>query len=177
MLIHINLILLMLLLNGFFKDNNKDVEFKAENIAKSIGTNDAYLADDYTQLTDSAISFGFNDESNEKVVEPISKNGFEVKSRFLTSDKNYYATETVQRRSWTRVIDDGLGGEPEEVEYNWVTYKYVIDYTGTDIYAWDPFGINGGKPGFFNTSSTTVGEPEWKDTVICEYIVREKTTR
>ena len=156
---------------GFFGEQHiTDYTFDAAHVTQCIGTEERFKDVNFTWLSPVG-KYGYDEAEAEGKVEVKSPEvkSFEVSSSFLTAKDKYSCEETVLERHWTSEIDG------EDLEYSWLTFKYLICYVGTEIDYWDPFAINGGNAGPFHTNKYVSNDYEWKDTVICEYIVREKT--
>lgn len=156
--------------NYHFNDaSGSPLEFNAEHVTQEIGTgNSNYLNDNFTWL--GASSYGYGAADSDTMEAPIDKETFNttvLRSSYsdygstITTYDNYQIQKVKQHRTWSSKVDD------EEVGYEWIIYKYLVYKTGTTTET----TIGG------STTSTDydLDSPEWEDTVMVEFIAREKT--
>ena len=151
--------------------NGKKIEhFNAKKCAKPFGTDDENLKNDsYRVLKDIAEENGYTLD-NSSTVGPTVTNYEETKvvKNVITSPSGYgpvtetgniYQTDMIKTSTtWTSDVNE------EDVEYSWVTYKFLVYKVGE----WSRTIPEGSE-------TRTDTEKEWVDTIIWEYIVREKT--
>lgn len=154
--------------------NGGKFDFDAKHGAHDIGAdNESYLNDNYRRLD--ASSYGYTEsnsttdiEKSDNFAETLVKDeSFWEKVDIKDTYGNIYKIKrVVLKTNWSGEADG------EEVEYEWDTYKYLIYKIGEYEEHW--VGINAPKD-----QEKEYYEPEdyeWVDTVIWEFIVRDKTS-
>lgn len=154
-------------------DGEKVKEFNAAHCAETVGSkNDEFLDDEYTWLRDTAEEYDFDEsiaEISDIEIEEFNSEGAwtQVGGEYsLRGEYDSYQIKKVkQRRTWYAVVGDG--DDAEEVEFEWVTYKFLIY-----------------KIGYYETNLADSDddkfidiEDQWKETIVWEYIIREKNTQ
>lgn len=164
--------------NYEFKDEDgNDLTFTAEHCTHEIGTdNEDYKSDTYTRFWPT--DCGYNDAEAEK--DQIDKITFNTERMTGVVDYGYgmsgmyygdvYEVERVkQRRTWSAVV--GEGDDAEEVDYEWIAYKYLVYKTGTYTQVYD-YAVSQQQ----EKTITPLDEEEWVDTIVFEYVIRDKNT-
>ena len=150
---------------SYLDDDGGDHDFTIGHLTNSIGTDDtSYLEETYTYFPNTAANNGYSEDTAE--IAEIDTEEFETKvysdgdaSAGTWSEYTMYTTTRVKQvRTWTSTVDG------EEVEFEWVTYKYLVYKTG--IYK---------TYSYQDSVTTTLDEPEWVDTIMVEWIARDKT--
>ena len=178
--------------NYSFNDDDGDpLEFTPEHCTQEIGTDDpSYENDTFSWFYGDAENLGYSSDTAD-VMEPQIND--ELETEMYTTSYNYsspdgtsgsyvknytqYKIKKVkQDRSWD--VDVTLeDGSTESINYEWITYKYLIYKTKT-------YKVDHTYMYTIVESNETDGDPydeeefdnEWVDTVIVEFIVREKNT-
>ena len=191
---------------NFTKDDGKNLEFTAEHITKNIGAKDSnYENDDYTCFADTAQNLKFDiskmanpttSEFDKVLVSNHSNPNVQTEDHKRTTviDRGnvYRIKKVINDNTWSAetrgTVEDA---EPEEVEYNWVSYKYLIYQVGTYEREADQYDEKrktnyvGGTPSYEYTYTVDswkdaaisyLDTEKWVNTVVVEFIAREKTT-
>ena len=175
----------------FKDDDGGDVPFDMEHCTQGLGTDHPEaLNDDFSWISGVAVDNGFNMANR---TEPQIKE-FEINRQTggygtLQAKGKVYKVKRVKNiNSWTSGVDstdpDTGVTEPEEVGFDWVNYKYLIYEAGTytqDADEYTSYAYEGVTSYFVSTWKDPVvtysDEEKWVDTVIVEFVIREKTTQ
>lgn len=150
----------------------------ADNCDASLGTDDeAYLDDNYSFFEDDDSGVNLSDYgytgSNVDVTGPETN---EIETMVMqpmivanTTVFDIYKTKEVRT---TRTYSAEVDGE--EVEYEWITIKYLVYKTGTETVI-----VNGilDEPTDPIRDDWDEEDYEWVDTIVFEFIIRDKTTQ
>lgn len=176
---------------SFNDDDGNPLEFTAEHCTQEIGTeNPDYENDTYSWLAGYAYDdYGFSEDIADVMEPQIDNLETEVTTiSGITTDPSgmsgsqtltytdYSIKKVKQERNWDVevTLEDG---STEFINYEWITYKYLIyktkSYKQLQVYS-----------SASNFAFEDSGEPydveefdnEWVDTVMVEFIVREKNT-
>lgn len=148
----------------------------ADNCDASLGTgNEAYLDDNYSFFEDPDSGVNLSDYSyTGSDVETTEPEINEIETKVLDnvgySGESYYSLYNTKEVKITRTYSAEVEGE--EVEYEWTTIKYLIYKTGTEL----EIPLIGSDPSV-TTENWDEEDYEWVDTIVFEFIIRDKTTQ
>ena len=164
----------------------EEIEFDPEHVAQAIGVDNASYETDDTYTWFSASDYGYDEDTAESEITvdeefattEMSKTndsystGTEYSGSTITSSTKYFYTikRVKQYITWEAEVDG------EEVSYEWVIYKYLIYETGKqDITTTTTWTVLSSDETTKEGEIETYDTPEWVNTIMVEYIVREKT--
>ena len=152
----------------YYDSDGNHYIMSVDNCDASLGTgNEAYLNDNYSYFADSASGVNLSDygyvASEAAESEPETRD-IETSVRTVTGGANVFYTHyrTKEVRT-TRTYFADVDGE--DVGYEWITVKYLVYNTGVTYGDGD------------NATENEYEEPVWIDTIIFEFIIRDKTTQ
>ncbi len=149
----------------YYDSDNNHYIMSVDNCDASLGTgNEAYLNDNYSYFADSDSGVNLSDygyvASEAAESEPETR---EIETEVLMPSAGaiaYYTNYKTKEVRTTRTYYAEVNGE--SVGYEWITVKYLVYETGMTI---------------AGEEETEYEEPIWVDTIIFEFIIRDKTTQ
>ncbi len=163
----------------FKNDSGELLEFTPEHCTQEIGIDDTNaLNNDFTWFSSIAVNAGFNlsnmsspstNEFETYVNAPDILDVLSGVSEYHQSGKVYKVKKVKNYNTWPTEVDG------EELNYDWVSYKYLIYEVGTFDQSGILLNALTHEVSWGDREITYSGEETWVDTVMVEFILREKT--